>query len=178
MDAMPMHGAPPMSMPSFLGMWSVMVAAMMTPSLIPALRRYRDAVRGAGERRVGLSVAVASVGYFFVWSALGPLAFPVDALRERLTPAMVALLLSIAGAFQLTAWRRRHLTACRRTPEDTRGALRYGLCLGIHCVCSCAGWTMIALLLGVMDLRVMAVATAVITLERSHRFHGGLGHAI
>src|SRR5688500_18238118 len=38
---------------SFLGMWIVMMVAMMLPSLVPMLRRYRQAVGGTGERRLG-----------------------------------------------------------------------------------------------------------------------------
>src|SRR5215218_8780051 len=38
---------------SFLAMWAVMMVAMMLPSLVPVLRRYRDVVRSAEGRRVG-----------------------------------------------------------------------------------------------------------------------------
>jgi predicted metal-binding membrane protein len=38
--------------------------------------------------------------------------------------------------------------------------------LGLHCSYCCAGLTAILLVIGVMDLRAMAVATAAITLER------------
>src|SRR5476651_2721983 len=39
---------------SFLGMWVVMMAAMMLPSLVPMLVRYRHAVAGNGGGRLGL----------------------------------------------------------------------------------------------------------------------------
>jgi predicted metal-binding membrane protein len=35
---------------SFLGMWVVMMVAMMLPSLVPMLWRYRQAVGRAGRR--------------------------------------------------------------------------------------------------------------------------------
>src|SRR3989442_3929962 len=38
---------------SFLGMWVVMMVAMMLPSLVPMLRRYRQAFAGTGEIRLG-----------------------------------------------------------------------------------------------------------------------------
>ena len=38
--------------------------------------------------------------------------------------------------------------------------------LGVHCVGSCAGLTVVGLLAGAMDLRVMAVITTAITVER------------
>jgi len=49
---------------------------------------------------------------------------------------------------------------------DASAAWRHGLCLGVHCSYCCAGLTASFLALGAMDLRVMAVVTAAITLER------------
>ena len=44
---------------SFLGMWVVMMVAMMLPSLVPTLWRYRQA-------GLGRLTALVGVGYFFV----------------------------------------------------------------------------------------------------------------
>src|SRR6186713_3228193 len=80
MPGMPMPGGWTMSMAwmrmpgqtwagaaaSFLGMWLVMMAAMMLPSLVPMLRRYRDAVGSGGEPRLGRLTTMAVLGYFFV----------------------------------------------------------------------------------------------------------------
>ena len=78
-----------------------------------------------------------------------------------------------AGALQVTAWKARHLACCRETPgpgrrlaADARTAWRHGVRLGLHCARCCAGPTAVLLVLGVMDLRVMAAVTAAITLER------------
>jgi predicted metal-binding membrane protein len=53
---------------SFLGMWVVMMVAMMLPSLVPMLWRYRQAVGRTGETRLGRLTALVGVGYFFVWT--------------------------------------------------------------------------------------------------------------
>src|SRR6195256_1898126 len=53
---------------SFLGMWVVMMAAMMLPSLAPMLWRYRHAVGRTGETRLGRLTALVGMGYFFVWT--------------------------------------------------------------------------------------------------------------
>src|SRR3989454_11700177 len=50
---------------SFLGMWVVMMVAMMLPSLVPMLWRYRQAVGRTGETRLGRLTALVGVGYFF-----------------------------------------------------------------------------------------------------------------
>ena len=51
-------------------------------------------------------------------------------------------------------------------PGRAVGAWRLGLRLGLHCNCGCAGLTAILLVVGIMDLRAMAVITAAITAER------------
>src|SRR5579864_8532493 len=75
MGGMPMPGGWTMSMAwmrmpgqtwpgaaaSFLGMWVVMMVAMMLPSLVPMLWRYRLAVGRAGETRLGRLTAVVGV---------------------------------------------------------------------------------------------------------------------
>ena len=99
---------------SFLGMW-VMMVAMMLPSLVPMLGRYRRAVGGTGEARLGRLTALAGVGYFVVWTVLGMVAFPLGvALAEaemrqpelaRAVPLAVGVVVLIAGALQFTAWK-------------------------------------------------------------------------
>jgi predicted metal-binding membrane protein len=55
----------------FLCMWVVMMVAMMLPSLVPMLWRYRQAVGSTSETRLGPLTALVSVGYFFVWTVFG-----------------------------------------------------------------------------------------------------------
>jgi predicted metal-binding membrane protein len=168
---------------SFLGMWAVMMVAMMLPSLVPMLWRYREAVAVAGRGRLGRLTAIVGAGYFFVWAVLGMAAFPLGVtlaalemeqpFLARAVPMAVGAIVLLAGALQLTAWKARRLACCREAPgggrtlpADTATAWRHGLRLGLHCAYCCAGLTTILLVLGVMDLRVMAVVTAAITLER------------
>src|ERR1051325_6523141 len=47
---------------SFLIMWVPMMAAMMLPSLIPMLRRYRQALGIPGEARLGLLTTLVGAG--------------------------------------------------------------------------------------------------------------------
>ena len=51
-------------------------------------------------------------------------------------------------------------------PADAGTARRHGLRLGLHCSYCCARLTAILLVIGVTDLRAMAVVTAAITVER------------
>jgi len=198
MGGMPMPGGWTMSMAwmrmpdqtwagaaaSFLAMWVVMMTAMMLPSLVPMLLRYRQAVGRTGETRLGRHTALVGAGYFVVWTVLGTVAFPVGVALAtvemqqpalaRAVPIAVGWVVLIAGALQFTAWKAHHLARCREVPgcggcllpADTGAAWRHGLRLGLHCACCCAGLTAILLVVGVMDLRAMAVVAAAITVER------------
>jgi predicted metal-binding membrane protein len=197
MEGMPMPGGWTMSMAwmrmpgqtwpgaaaSFLGMWVVMMVAMMLPSLIPMLRRYRQAVGSRGEPRLGRLTALVGLAYFFVWTLVGMAAFPLGvglaavAMREPALAAVVPIAIGVivlaAGAFQFSGWKARQLDCCRESPgrgstlpADTPTAWRHGLRLGLHCSRCCSGLMAILLVIGVMDLRAMAVVAAAITVER------------
>jgi len=59
----------PLAAVSFLGMWLVMMVAMMLPSLLPMLARYRAALDATAYLRRDRLTALVGAGYFFVWSA-------------------------------------------------------------------------------------------------------------
>jgi predicted metal-binding membrane protein len=164
-------------------MWLAMMMAMMLPSLVPMLWRYRQAVGRAKRARLGPLTALVGVGYFAVWTLLGLAVFPLGvalAVVEMQQPALAravpiaeGAVILVAGALQFTAWKAHHLARCRTAPErgralpaDAATAWRHGLRLGLHCSRSCVGLTAILLVLGVMDLRAMTVVTAAITAER------------
>jgi predicted metal-binding membrane protein len=168
---------------SFLGMWVVMMVAMMLPSLVPMLWRYRQAVCETRVAHLGWLTALVGGGYFIVWTSFGVVAFPLGvalAAIEMLQPALarvvpiaVGVVVLIAGFLQFTAWKARHLTRCREVPgcgctlpADASTAWRHGLRLGLHCGRCCAGLTAVLLVIGVMDLRAMGVVAAAITAER------------
>jgi len=168
---------------SFIGMWIVMMMAMMLPSLVPMLWRYRQAVGSTGETRLGRLTAIVGMGYFFVWTLFGMAAFPlgvalaaVEMQQSALAcavPIAAGVVVLIAGALQLTAWKARHLAYCREAPgrahtlpADAGTAWRHGLRLGLHCSLCCVGLMAILLVIGVVDLRAMAVVATAITVER------------
>jgi predicted metal-binding membrane protein len=196
MGGMPMPGGWTMSMAwmrmpgqtwpgaaaAFLGMWVVMMVAMMLPCLLPTLWRYRQAVGRTGETHPGRLTALLGVGYFFAWTVFGMAAFPLGVALAavemqqpalaRAVPIAVGVVVLIAGALQFSAWKARHLACCRDAPEQARTlpadagtAWRYGLRLGLHCSFCCAGLMAILLVIGVMDLRAMAVVAVAITVE-------------
>lgn len=50
---------------AFLGMWTVMMVAMMLPSLVPMLWRYRQRVGATGAHLDTMTLLIGA-GYFFV----------------------------------------------------------------------------------------------------------------
>jgi predicted metal-binding membrane protein len=168
---------------TFLGMWIVMMLAMMLPSLVPMLWRYRQAIAAAAKERLGLLTAIAGAAYMSVWTLLGLAIYAIgvalatlemqNTALARVVPTAAGVVVLTAGILQFTQWKARHLACCREaTGSDnllpaTRGAAwRHGLRLGLHCVHCCAGLMAILLVMGVMDLRAMAVVGTAITLER------------
>jgi predicted metal-binding membrane protein len=168
---------------SFLVMWEVMMVAMMLPSLVPMLLRYRRAVGGDGGTRLGWLTALVSMGYFSAWIVPGVAVFPLGVALAaiemeqpavaRAVPTAAGVVVLIVGALQFTSSKARHLACCRAASGhglavsgDARSAWRHGMRLGLHCACCCAGLMAILLVIGVMDLRAMAVVTAAMTVER------------
>jgi predicted metal-binding membrane protein len=195
MGGMPMPGGWTMSMTwmpgqtwpvtaaSFLGMWVVMMMAMMLPSLVPMLRRYRQAVGSAEEARIGRLTALVGVAYFLVWAVFGMAAFPLGIMLAaiemeqpvlaRAAPIAAGLVVLLAGLLQFTRWKKHYLDSCREAPgsgcallADPGTAWRHGLRLGLHCTLCCVGLMAILLVMGVMNLGAMAIVGAVITMER------------
>jgi len=168
---------------AFIGMWTVMMVAMMLPSLAPILGNYRQRLSNVPQTQVNLLTILFMAGYFLVWTAAGLTVFPAGAMlaslemREpavaRVVPLVSGAVVLLAGALQFTRWKQHRLVCCQpqnktHAPRGTHavGALKQGLGLGIDCILCCSGIVAILLALGVMDLRVMAVVTAATTAER------------
>jgi predicted metal-binding membrane protein len=197
MGAMPMPGGWEMSMAwmrmpgqswaeaasSFLAMWIVMMVAMMMPSLVPALWRYRKVVGRTGETRLAWLTTLAGLGYFFVWTVIGVAVFVLGVALAgiemespalaRTVPVAAGVVVLIAGTLQFTTWKAHHLACWRKTPghDDTLPpnagtAWRHGLRLGFRCSYGCAGLTAVLLVIGIMDLKAMVAVTVAISAER------------
>ena len=195
MGGMPMAGGWTMSMTwmpgqdlsgaalSFLGMWVVMMIAMMMPSLVPMLLRYRQAIGTKWHGRMGWRTVLVGAGYFFVWTVFGIAAFPLGVALataemqlpelSRAVPIAVGVVVLIGGLLQFTGWKTQQLACCREAagcssvmPTSISKAWQQGLRFGLHCSQCCFGLIIILLVIGVMDLRMMAVVAAAITAER------------
>lgn len=175
------------SLGGFAGIWIVMMAAMMLPSVWPMVLLHAR-IR-AGREQPGPGGAVAGTmavlaGYLLTWGAAGVAAYwvveGVDALGigalawDQAGRFLAGGVIIAAAGYQLTPLKDRCLRYCR-TPLDfllhhwhsgTAGALRIGAEHGAWCVGCC--WMLMAALfaVGVMSLFWMAVIAGLIAIEK------------
>jgi predicted metal-binding membrane protein len=163
----------------FVGVWVVMMAAMMFPSLAPTVALY---ARMATDRVAPL---LFTAGYLVVWGAAGVAAFAVagaggaiagDVLAwDRAGRWVAGATLLVAAAYELTPLKDVCLAKCRSPlgfllgswRGGRTGSLRMGAKHGAWCVGCC--WALMASLfaLGVMSLVWMAFVAALIALEKT-----------
>jgi predicted metal-binding membrane protein len=166
----------------FIGAWTVMMVAMMVPSLVPAVRMF--ATRARTTVQASSATALMIAGYLLVWSAMGGVAYLIVQALQDWLPAggatalrLGAALLVVAGAYQLTPPKQACLRHCRSPhpdvalPASTRAhgylsAMRAGLWQGVYCLGSSWPLMLVLLLVGMMNLAWMGVVAAVIFVEK------------
>ena len=174
---------------AFLGLWVVMMAAMMLPSVAPLGAMLAGTATGRGRRFGGLVF-----GYLGAWSGFGVVALALSAASRRLADSddrlavrVGALVLIAAGVYQFTPLKEMCLSACRSPLRIVlhvgayRGPLRHvraGIYHGVYCVGCCWALMVALLALGVMDLRWMAAFGIAVTLEKVWRHGERLSYAI
>jgi predicted metal-binding membrane protein len=186
MDGMAMDGRYALGGPAvFLGAWVLMMAAMMFPSVWPAVvvhGRVLDRRAERGRAEPGRGAAFVS-GYLLAWTAYGVAAFVLVAVvRDSLTGVSdpdlaryVVAPIAIAGAvYQAVPLKRFCLKHCRAPMfwlaehwrEGRSGSLRMGVEHGGFCVGCC--WLLMALMVaaGAMSFAWMALIAIAIALEK------------
>ena len=173
------------SMTRFLplvGMWAVMMAAMMLPTMVPTLRSYEDLMVSANGTRVGW-LGVLS-GYSIVWilfaviisiTQIGLLYWDVvDMMGKAKSLWLSAALLVVAGAFQFTRAKEVCHGVCHSPMSyfvghwkaGFIGGTKMGLSLGAFCVGCCWLFMILGFAGGVMNFLWMGLATVMMVLEK------------
>ena len=172
----------------YVGVWVVMMAAMMVPSIAPMVVVY-DRLRHARRTRDGGAPGVEATalfvgGYLVTWTLAGIAAYALIALGraldtgalawDRLGNELVAVVVLAGAAYQLTPLKEVCLRHCRGpfsfVLEHWRGgrtgALRMGTVHGGWCVGCC--WALMAMLfaVGIMSVGWMAFVAALIAAEK------------
>jgi predicted metal-binding membrane protein len=164
----------------FLGLWVVMMAAMMLPSAIPTVTLYGSLAR----ERAKLAAVLFVAGYLAVWAAAGVVAFALAAAGGRMAGGVLAwdragrwaagATLLVAAAYQLTPLKDACLARCRSPlgfllgswRPGVLGGLRLGLSSGAWCAGCC--WALMASLfaLGVMSIGWTVFVAGLVALEK------------
>ncbi len=164
----------------FLGVWVVMMGAMMFPSVAPTVALYAHMAR----RRRRLAPLLFAGGYLLTWAAGGLVVFAVAVAGRRLGGDVLAwdragrwvagATLLAAALYELTPFKDVCLGKCRSPlgfllgswRDGPGGALRMGAAHGAWCVGCC--WALMTALfaLGIMSVAWMAFVAGLIALEK------------
>jgi predicted metal-binding membrane protein len=173
-----MTGTMGLGLPAFVGIWTLMMAAMMLPSVTPVASMYQRSVR---SHRV-LRLSGFTAGYLLAWAGAGIPAYLLTNLTARLvsdhpawSTAVAVVVFASCGVYQLTPLKSRCLKHCRSPLSlllhygTYRGALRdvrAGGHHGAYCLGCC--WSLMALfvVLGVMNVVAMVVLAIVVLVEK------------
>jgi predicted metal-binding membrane protein len=185
MDAGP--GTDPGTLGFFIGVWVVMMAAMMFPSIAPMVLMHVRIQEGRRDRGQPVALGATTLfiaGYLVIWAAAGLLGYALFQLGEAISgdlfswdsggPYLAGGVIVAASIYQLTPLKNACLRKCRnpfmflmtRWQPGRLGGLRMGVEHGGWCVGCC--WMLMAALfaLGVMSLGWMAFIAALIAAEK------------
>jgi predicted metal-binding membrane protein len=185
MDAGP--GTDPGALGFFIGVWVVMMAAMMFPSIVPMVvmhARIQEGRRERGQAAPSGATALFVGGYLVAWAAAGLVGYGLYQLGKAATgdafswdnagPYLAGAIVLAAAIYQLTPLKDVCLRHCRSPlmflmthwRPGRLGGLRMGVVHGGWCVGCC--WALMAALfaLGVMSLGWMAFIAALIAVEK------------
>lgn len=188
MGAMP--GTMGLAFGVFVGVWALMMTAMMLPTIAPFAALYTRTLTGNRSRRI---TELAS-GYLLVWTfaavpayALAWLAGQLAGTRPTAAKVTAVAIFAACGIYQLTPVKDRCLTRCRSPLGfvlkygSYRGRmrdLRVGMSHGAFCLACC--WALMAVLVavGLMNLAGMVVLAAVVLAEKTWRWGPGLSRVV
>ena len=177
-----MTGAMGLGLVAFVPVWTLMMAAMMLPSVTPAATLYARTVRGNRAARIAGLVA----GYLAVWAVAGLPAYGLARFAGWLAgghpggaQAAAVAVFALCGVYQLSPFKDRCLAHCRSPLGllmhygSYRGRLR-DLRVGVHhggyCLGCCWALMLILVAVGVMNVAAMVGLAALVLTEKTWRW--------
>jgi predicted metal-binding membrane protein len=183
-----MTGTMGLELAAFVPVWTLMMAAMMLPSVGPAASRYARSEPGrvvtgrvvAGRRAARIAWLVA--GYLAVWAAVGVPAFGLAWLAGWMTGrhpgaahVFAVAVFAACGVYQLSGPKDRCLAHCRTPLPLTRPVgwvsdLGTGIRHGAYCLGCCWGLMAILIAVGVMNVAAMVGLAVAVLAEKTFRW--------
>jgi predicted metal-binding membrane protein len=177
-----MTGTMGLGLVAFVSIWTLMMTAMMLPSVTPTASLYAKTVQGNRTARI----AGLAVGYLAVWAAAGLPAYGLAWLASRLTGVhpgaahvLAVAVFAACGVYQLSPLKDRCLAHCRSPLGlllhygSYRGRfrdLRVGVHHGGYCLGCCWGLMVILIAVGVMNVAAMVGLAALVLIEKVWRW--------
>jgi predicted metal-binding membrane protein len=172
--------------PWILGMWVVMMIAMMVPTAAQTSLFFARFVRGKdASAALAPPLALFVAGYVAAWTIFSALATALQLGLERaalmspmgmklLDPAAGGVVLIVAGVFQFTPWKTACLRSCRSPlgffmtswREGRLGPLWMGLHHGLFCLGCCWALMLVLFSLGTMNMLWIALLTGLVLVEK------------
>lgn len=177
----------------FTSIWTVGMAAMMFPAIIPMVVLYNKLVNSNGEgatqlmadnprRTFSIKVSLFVGSYLVVWAVTGiallfgwseMMALLGDSIGQSMHYVFGTVLI-ISGIYQFTPLKTKCLGYCespmsffmRRWSSGTLGAVKMGLFHGLYCLGCCWPYFLLMVALGWMNLFWMAVFALIIFGEK------------
>jgi len=177
-DMRAMPGVMGMSPATFTAMWTLMMAAMMLPSVTPFVGVYERTIsQDRGARLTGLTF-----GYLAAWGASGIVAYAIAeafgalaASNNTWTRVVAVGAFAGAGLYQLSPLKMRCLSHCR-TPlghlihylgyQGRMRDVRAGMSHGWFCLGCCWALMVLMVAFGVMNVPAMVALAGVIGIEK------------
>jgi predicted metal-binding membrane protein len=172
-----MTGTMGLGLALFVPMWTLMMAAMMLPSVTPLATLYARTNPRAAQ------VGGLVLGYLAVWAAAGLPAYGLAWLAGWLTGghpgaahAAAVAVFAVVGAYQLSPLKDRCLAHCRSPLAlllhygSYRGKardLRVGAHHGGYCLGCCWALMLVLIAVGVMNVAAMVGLAALVLAEKT-----------
>ena len=125
----------------FVGLWVLMMAAMMLPGAVPAV------LRGAHASGSVRAVPLFLGSYLAVWALVGVVVYALYRPHGTVAAGVIAI---AAGIYELTPLKQHFRQRCHES-------FRSGFDFGVYCVGSSIGLMLMLVALGVMSLTWMSV---------------------
>ena len=166
-------------------MWSVMMIAMMTPSILPMLLLFTTLnSRNRENGKETSSTMILLSGYLFSWVLFSlVITFPQYAMHKGglLNPMMEpshayigTIMLCLAGIYQFTPFKDACLTVCQSPlsflmnnwKDGSLGTFIIGYKHGFYCVGCCWALMLTLFALGVMNIMWVMILTVFVLFEK------------
>lgn len=182
-----------LSISIFTSLWTVGMAAMMFPAIVPMIMLYSRLIdSGAGANQVSVGeprrkmystrVLLFVSCYLVVWSLTGiglllgwsEVMGSLSGSIGQSLPYVFGAVLIISGIYQFTPLKTKCLGYCespmsffmKRWSSGAAGAVKMGLYHGLYCLGCCWPYFLLMVALGWMNLFWMAIFTAIIFGEK------------